>query len=104
MAKFRTLDSLDPKGKRILLRADLNLPVKDGRITDRTRIDRLSPTIAELADKGGRVIADCSGEVAGEPRVSRTSRCCCPPPSVTASCRWKVRSSLLFLHCCGRGF
>ena len=59
MAKFRTLDSLDPRGKRILLRADLNLPVKDGRITDRTRIDRLSPTIAELADKGGRVIV-CS--------------------------------------------
>ena len=59
MAKFRTLDSLDPKGKRILLRADLNLPVKDGRITDRTRIDRLTPTIQELAEKGGRVIV-CS--------------------------------------------
>src|SRR3954452_10532916 len=59
MAKFRTLDSLEPRGKRILLRADLNLPVKDGRITDRTRIDRLSPTISELADKGGRVIV-CS--------------------------------------------
>ena len=59
MAKFRTLDSLDPKGKRILLRADLNLPVKDGVITDRTRIDRLCPTISELADKGGRVIV-CS--------------------------------------------
>ena len=59
MAKFRTLDSLDPKGKRILLRADLNLPVKDGVITDRTRIDRLCPTITELADKGGRVIV-CS--------------------------------------------
>lgn len=59
MAKFRTLDSLDPKGKRILLRADLNLPVKDGRITDRTRIERLTPTIQELAEKGGRVIV-CS--------------------------------------------
>ncbi|MFZ4411054.1 MAG: phosphoglycerate kinase [Paracraurococcus sp.] len=59
MAKIRTLDSLDPKGKRILLRADLNLPVKDGVITDRTRIDRLCPTITELADKGGRVIV-CS--------------------------------------------
>ena len=59
MAKFRTLDSLDPKGKRILLRADLNLPVKDGHITDRTRIERLTPTILELAEKGGRVIV-CS--------------------------------------------
>jgi len=53
---FRTLDDLDPAGRRILLRADLNVPVKDGRITDRTRIERLSPTIRELAEKGGRVI------------------------------------------------
>jgi phosphoglycerate kinase len=53
---FRTLDSLDPRGKRVLLRADLNLPVKDGRITDMTRIERLVPTIRELAEKGGRVI------------------------------------------------
>jgi phosphoglycerate kinase len=56
---FRTIDALDPRGKRVLLRADLNVPVKDGRITDRTRIERLSPTIRELADKGGRVIV-CS--------------------------------------------
>jgi len=53
---FRTLDALDPRGQRILLRADLNLPVKDGRITDMTRIERLAPTIRELAEKGGRVI------------------------------------------------
>ncbi|MCB4824707.1 phosphoglycerate kinase [Roseicella aerolata] len=59
MARFRTLDSLDPRGKRVLLRADLNVPVKDGRITDRTRIERLTPTIRELAEKGGRVIV-CS--------------------------------------------
>jgi phosphoglycerate kinase len=56
MPRFRTLDDLDPRGKRVLLRADLNLPVKDGRITDRTRIDRLAPTIRELAEKGARVI------------------------------------------------
>ncbi|WP_027283961.1 phosphoglycerate kinase [Rubritepida flocculans] len=56
---FRTLDSLDPRGKRVLLRADLNLPVKDGRITDMTRIERLAPTIRELSEKGARVIV-CS--------------------------------------------
>jgi phosphoglycerate kinase len=56
MPRFRTLDDLDPKGRRILLRADLNLPVRDGVITDRTRIDRLAPTIQELVEKGGRVI------------------------------------------------
>ncbi|MBX6743475.1 MAG: phosphoglycerate kinase [Acetobacteraceae bacterium] len=59
MARFRTLDQLDPRGKRVLLRADLNVPVKDGQITDRTRIERLSPTIRELAEKGARVIV-CS--------------------------------------------
>jgi phosphoglycerate kinase len=53
---FRTLDDLDASGKRVLLRADLNVPVRDGKITDRTRIERLVPTIRELADKGARVI------------------------------------------------
>ena len=56
---FRTLDSLDAAGQRVLLRADLNVPVRDGRISDLTRIERLSPTIAELAGKGARVIV-CS--------------------------------------------
>jgi phosphoglycerate kinase len=56
---FRTLDSLDVAGKRVLLRADLNVPVRDGRITDLTRIERLSPTIRELAGKGAKVIV-CS--------------------------------------------
>lgn len=59
MPAFRTLDDLDPRGKRVLLRADLNLPVKDGKITDMTRIERLCPTIAELSGKGARVIV-CS--------------------------------------------
>lgn len=59
MPAFRTLDDLDPRGKRVLLRADLNLPVKDGKITDMTRIERLCPTIAELCAKGARVVV-CS--------------------------------------------
>ncbi len=53
---FNTIDALPAKGQRVLLRADLNVPVKDGRITDRTRIERLCPTIAELAQKGARVV------------------------------------------------
>ena len=56
---YRTLDGLDVAGKRVLLRADLNVPVRDGKITDLTRIERLSPTIRELADKGAKVIV-CS--------------------------------------------
>jgi phosphoglycerate kinase len=53
---FRTLDDLDVRGKRVLVRADLNVPVKDGVVTDATRIERQAPTIRELADKGARVI------------------------------------------------
>jgi len=55
----RTLDGVRVAGKRVLLRADLNVPVRDGRISDLTRIERLSPTIRELADAGARVIV-CS--------------------------------------------
>ncbi|HVV28810.1 MAG TPA: phosphoglycerate kinase [Rhizomicrobium sp.] len=53
---FRTLDDLDVKGNRVLVRADLNVPVKDGIVTDATRIARQAPTIRELAEKGARVI------------------------------------------------
>ncbi len=55
----RTLDGVRVAGQRVLLRADLNVPVRDGRISDLTRIERLSPTIRELADGGARVIV-CS--------------------------------------------
>ena len=53
---FRTLDGLHVRGKRVLLRADLNVPVRDGRITDLTRVERLCPTIRELSEAGARVI------------------------------------------------
>ncbi|MBO6038115.1 MAG: phosphoglycerate kinase, partial [Acetobacter sp.] len=53
---FDTLDKLDPQGKRILVRIDLNVPVKDGKVIDQTRIDRIVPTVRELLEKGGRVI------------------------------------------------
>jgi phosphoglycerate kinase len=53
---LRTLDGLAVAGKRVLLRADLNVPMHDGRITDLTRIERLTPTIRELSDGGARVI------------------------------------------------
>ena len=56
MSAFRTLDSLDPKGRRILLRVDLNVPMENGRVSDATRIARVAPTILELAGKGGKVI------------------------------------------------
>src|SRR5881392_4477899 len=56
MANFRTLDSADLAGKRVLVRVDLNVPMENGRITDATRIERVAPTITEIAGKGGKVI------------------------------------------------
>src|SRR5580693_3017978 len=56
MTDYRTLDDIDVKGKRVLVRADLNVPMKDGLVTDALRIERQAPTIRELAEKGARVI------------------------------------------------
>ena len=56
MNKFRTLDDVDVKGKRVLLRVDLNVPMDNGRVTDGTRLERVAPTISEISDKGGKAI------------------------------------------------
>ena len=53
---FRTLDDADLKGRKVLLRLDLNVPMEDGRVTDATRIERALATIREIADKGGKAI------------------------------------------------
>src|SRR5258705_13509105 len=56
MKQFRTLDDVDVKGKRVLLRVDLNVPMENGRVTDATRLERVAPTIIETSSKGGKVI------------------------------------------------
>jgi len=56
MNKFRTLDDVDVKGKRVLLRVDLNVPMENGRVADLTRLERIGPTITEISGKGGKVI------------------------------------------------
>jgi phosphoglycerate kinase len=56
MSDFKTIDSERVQGKRVLVRVDLNVPMKDGKVTDATRIERAAPTLKELADKGAKVI------------------------------------------------
>ena len=53
---FKTLDDLDMDGKRVLLRVDINVPMRDGQITDDTRMRAVVPTIREILEKGGRPI------------------------------------------------
>ena len=56
MSDFKTIDSEKVSGKRVLVRVDLNVPMKNGQVTDATRIERAAPTLAELAAKGAKVI------------------------------------------------
>jgi phosphoglycerate kinase len=56
MSTFNTLDHVDVKGKRVLVRVDLNVPVDNGVVSDATRIERVAPALTELADKGAKVI------------------------------------------------
>ena len=56
MTGFRTLDDVNVKGKRVLLRVDLNVPMDNGRVSDTTRLQRIAQTIIELSEKGAKVI------------------------------------------------
>ncbi|MEX0840883.1 MAG: phosphoglycerate kinase, partial [Xanthobacteraceae bacterium] len=56
MSAFRTLDDVDVRGKRVLLRVDLNIPMENGKVTDATRLERVTPTIVEIADRDGKVV------------------------------------------------
>ncbi|MEQ8325664.1 MAG: phosphoglycerate kinase [Parvibaculum sp.] len=60
MADYKTLDDLfaavSLDGLRVLVRADLNVPMQDGKVSDATRIERVAPTLTELAGHGAKVI------------------------------------------------
>jgi phosphoglycerate kinase len=54
--KLKTTDGIDVAGKRVIVRADLNVPIKNGKVTDATRLERVAPGLKALAERGAKVI------------------------------------------------
>ncbi|HRK43972.1 MAG TPA: phosphoglycerate kinase [Gemmobacter sp.] len=53
---WKTLDDIDLKGKTVLLRVDINVPMENGVVTDATRIEKIVPTVKDIQAKGGKVV------------------------------------------------
>ena len=79
LANIKTIDGVDVAGKRVLVRADLNVPVEDGAVADATRIERVIPTIKSLAKAGAKVVLMSHF---GRPKGERTPETSLEPVAV----------------------
>jgi phosphoglycerate kinase len=80
MARIRTLDDLEPEGRTVLVRIDLNVPMQDGEVADATRIERIVPTLVELLEKHARVVAlSHFGRPKGKRQSSMSLKPLCEP-------------------------
>ena len=73
---LKTTDGIDAAGKRVLYRADLNVPTKDGAVTDATRLERVVPGLKAMAARGAKVIVLSHF---GRPKAGPTKRTRSPP-------------------------
>lgn len=75
MPNFNTIDDLDVLGKTVLVRVDFNVPIRDGKVTDATRIERALPTIRDILARGGRVVClSHFGRPKGQPNAEMSLR------------------------------
>jgi phosphoglycerate kinase len=80
MPSFRTLDDIDPGGKTVLVRLDLNVPMQDGEVADASRIERSVPTVKELLEKQAKVVVLAHfGRPKGKREPSMSLRPLCRP-------------------------
>ena len=95
MSDFRTLDGLDVTGRKVIVRLDLNVPMKDGKVTYSTRIVCSAATLKELAGKGARIIVmahfgrpqgKVSPEFSLKPLVAPLSKALGRPVAFAADC------------------
>ena len=56
LSRIRTIEGIDVRGKRVLVRVDFNVPIENGVVADATRLERVLPTIARLAEAGAKVV------------------------------------------------
>jgi len=88
MPSFNTIASLNVSGKTVLVRADLNVPAKDGQVTDTTRIDRFVPTALDLAARGAKVvILSHFGRPKGGPDAQYSLKIVLPALEKAAGCK-----------------
>jgi phosphoglycerate kinase len=95
LSRIKTIDGLDVKGKRVLMRADLNVPVENGHVADATRIERALPTIEALRSGGAKLV---SMSHFGRPKGERSPETSLKP--VAAKLQEMLGTRVSFLHDC----
>ncbi len=101
---LKTLDDLDIAGKRVLVRVDFNVPMRDGKITDTTRIDRALETLNELSGKGAKVVilshfgrpkGQAVPEMSLKPVADALAKICGKPIAFASDCIGDAASSAI---------
>lgn len=95
LSRIKTIDGLDVKGKRVLMRADLNVPVENGHVADATRIERVLPTIEALRSGGAKLVIMSHF---GRPKGERSPETSLKP--VAAKLQEMLGTRVSFLHDC----